>query len=255
MSGKLIIILISIHFIFIGKVVAQDITAVTDVAYIDNDSLVVSVTLKNKTAIPFYLVGIVDDLLFENYVPIEENYGSFKASVEARKKDTRADFDGDVRDTIMLEIPTTRKQFQTGYGARKIDVFERITRWKEVYSNRKLADVVPTPPDSMQVLQMAFLDMDLLELMRNEKHKYNYDTCLFCGQTIVLYPNEVKKINIDLSYLLVGKATYIMSFYYKTAGNLFEKETNFLKRLGFRRYKGIIRSNTITITSHGISVL
>jgi len=226
----------------------QEISTDLQKAYQDKDSLICTLTLKNETNKPVYIVCGIDVLGFEDYYPDRINFGSFSSEIEYRKKNQSIDRTGDIRDTIKLVIPTTRERFQVDYKGEKIDVFKTLNTLQEVFNNKKISSIVPVPPDDSMWVKDNYLDIDLYSLLQKEDIDID-ENDFFCRQTIILEPNEKKSFNIDLSYLLLRRATYQIKFDCKTDNGLFKKETRFLKRLGFHRFNGRISSNCLSVVS------
>ena len=205
--------------------------------------------LKNEINKPLYLVCGVDVLNYDDYIPVRANYGSFKEEVEARKKNQIIDENGDVRDTIKLIIPTTKERFQVNHKGEKIDVFKTLSNLQEVFNNRQMSFTVPIPPDDSVLIKGNYVDVDLHKLLQRENIVIEETDCSFCGQTVILEPYGKKSFSIDLSYLLLRKATYQIIFDFRADNKLFKKETSFLKHLGFHRFKGQITSNSLNVVS------
>jgi len=227
----------------------QGISADLRMTYQDEDSLVVTLIIKNETSKPIYLVCGINNLSFDDYIPIRVNYGSFESEVETRKMNQFVGIKGNVRDTIRLLIPTTKERFQVDYKGTNIDVFRTLSDLREIYYNKKMSLTVPIPPDDSVLAKQSFLDIDLYNLIQRESIAIDNGYCSFCEQTVVFEPNETKSFSFDLGYLLLRKATYQIRFDCKTDNGLFKKETSFLKCLGFHRFKGRITSNSLSIVS------
>ena len=229
----------------ISNIMGQRISADLQKTYQDKDSLIITLTLKNETSKPVFLICNIDELNFNDFIPISENYGSFRADVKARKKNQSVERKGSVKDTIKLVIPTTKERFIVDHKGVELDIFSVISNLQEIYSNKKVSFTVPAPPTD----SVLFLDSELYKLIQNKNISVKEGYCSFCVQTIILQPYEEKDFKIDLGYLLLRKATYKILYDCKTDNNYLKKETKFLKSLGFQRFKGRIISNAIYIFS------
>jgi ferredoxin-like protein FixX len=196
------------------------------------------------------LVCGVDVLTFYDFIPIRESYDNLKEEIENKKKQT-IDKKGDIKDSLRLRLPVTKDRFQINHEGERIDIFEIINSLEEVYSrlNMDSGQHVPPPPSDREYLERVYVDMDLYRLLKKENIEVEEEGCLFCGQTIIFEPGETKRFRLDLSYLLLRRATYQIVFDCKTDNKLFRKETKFLKQLGFHRFKGRITSNVINVVS------
>lgn len=233
----------------LNSLMGQKIRADLKKTYQDKDSLVVTITLKNEVNKPVYLVCGVDGLTFKDYYPDKINYGNYRAEIEAIKEDQSFEKSGDIRDTLKIAVPITKERFQLNHERKEIDIFEIVSTLQEVFINKKMSFIPPTPPDSAALISFNYLDADLYKLLQRENISVEENYCLFCAQTILFEPNERKSFNVDLSYLLLRRATYQIVFDYKTDNELFKKDIRFLKKFGFHRFKGEIISNVISIVS------
>lgn len=213
-----------------------------------DDSLTIKVTLKNETCHYYFLVCDLNNINFVDYVPISVNYGSFKAEVEARKKNQISERDGTIKDTIKIVIPITTDRYQFDFNGNKLDVYDILTELQEHNHNRNISMEIPKPPDGI-LTEEDFIDSGLFEMIAREKIDLHEEDCLFCSETIIFSPYEEKSFHIDLRYLLMRKATYQLQFNYKSDNKLFKKETEFLRKLGYIRFKGLIISNIFYIVS------
>ena len=246
---RMLFVFFSISVLLTATLKGQGIKASLQKTYQDEDSLVVTLTIKNETLNPIYLVSGVDDLNFDDYIPLRVNYGSFEAELEARKLSQPIVRDGNVKDTIRIVLPITKERVQTDYDGKTIDIFRALSNLREIYYNRKMSFEVPIPPNDSVLTEQRFLDIDLYNFIREKNVAIDDVDCFFCEQTIILEPNEIKSFSIDLGYLLLRNATYQIRFDYKTENDHFKKETSFLKCLGFRQFKGRITSNVLSIVS------
>lgn len=240
-----ILSIIFFSYISLSKLMGQEVKAVLQNTFISEDSLTITLFLKNTSSKSIYLVCPADVLIFDDYMPDRVNYGDFRSETQTKTIVKQ----GCVKDTIELVIPITEERFQEDFKGNEIDVFKTLTNLQNVSNNKKASVAVPLPPDDSTYFLNDFLDLDLYELIQEIGIVYDKDNSSFFEQTIILKPNEEKSFDIDLSYLLLRKATYKIFFDYKTDNKLFKKETEFLKQYGFFRYKGRIVSNVISIVS------
>ncbi len=234
---------------FAGNIMGQEIKAELQNVHQDEDSLIITLTLQNATKKPVYLIGLINSLKFEDYIPNRVNYGSFNEEMKARKNKEFISRNGNVGDTIMLIIPTTSERFQLGAKGERINVFKTLDKLQEVYHNRKMSTTVPLPPVDDISSVNNFLDADLYELLSKGNMLSKESNSSFYEQIITLQPKEKKSISIDLGYLLLRKATYRILFDYKAENRLSKKETRFIKSNGFHKFKGRVTSNIIDIIS------
>lgn len=235
---------------FSDSLIGQEISASIQNTYQDKDSLLITLTLQNETTKPLYFIGGVDFLSYKDFVPIRVNYGSFKAEVEARKMNQSIEVKGDIRDTINLVIPITERRYQKGYNGNEIDVFTTLAELENVFCNKRISYEVPTPLNNNMQCRNNYFDAHLYKLFEDESTANKIGNYFFSEQTVVFKPGEKKNFCIDLGYLLLRKATYQIVFDYEAINDkAFKKETKFLKRLGFHRFRGEITSNVIYVTS------
>ncbi len=229
-----------------AKVMGQEIRAELQSTHKGEDSLIITLTLRSTMDKSVYLICPVNSLIYNDYIPIRANYGSFKAEVKARKKNQTIVRQGHIEDSIKLVMPITKERFQKDSKGNEMDVFKTLSNLNEVFNNRKIGWKTPIPPDNDSVF---FIDTDLYKLIMLEDILTTDDVYVFREQTVLLGAGEEKSFNIDLGYLLLRKATYLIKFDYKTDNNYLEKETNFLKSLGFHPFRGRITSNVLEIKS------
>ncbi len=242
---------ILLSLLSVSIIMAQEIKATLGYS-IKHKSLVVSIKLENKSDHPLFLVCPANDLILKDYVPLMVNYAFYSESQKTMRPDAKAfirsvKIQSTVMDTISLYLPITHERFQVNSENDTImDIFERLDKLEMAYQSVTTNNDIPVPPNDL--LQSCCIDDDLYNLLQISSTGDMANDCMICGQVVLLNPNEEKVFRIDLSYLLLQKATYKILFDFTTNRNI-KKETKFLKALGYNRFKGRITSNFIYIVS------
>lgn len=230
---------------------SQDIIATLDYSILKNERLVVSLMMTNKSARPYFIIGNFKYLELYDYIQPHVNYTSLDKWFEYRKMDAisflkERDEESHIDDIYTIELPITRNRFQMSHNSNEMDVFEII-------SNLMNASIINLDDcmfnDTYINEQEEFSDDFLFELSKELNPIKDYEIINLYKQAVVFHPYETKTIFIDLSYLLKQKATYLLSFNYKSNDNQFKKERKVLQKMGFRYFKGEISSNIIEIKS------
>lgn len=243
-------------FLFVASILllshstmGQDISASLQQTYRDKDSLIVTLTFKNESNKPTYLVCGIGGLWFYDYIPDHVNYGSPRADIDARKAFQSIEKIGNTKDTIEFVLPITKKRYQIGFKGDTIDVFHTISELLEVHNNKNVSYDIPIPPEGSELIEWQYQDIDLYKILQKEFNANEEDEFNFSSNTFVFQPNEEKSIDFDLGYLFLRRATYKLELNFKTDDTCYKKELKFLERLGFRRFKGELTSNTLYIVS------
>ena len=233
----------------------QQITAELDYTQQKADSLTLLITLKNNSNKPFFLICKANDLEFDynNAVLIDYN-DPLEKQFENSKKDAKKfiynnNEQSSMKDTILITLPMIRERYQVNHKGKKVDVFEKIYKLRESYYTLKRNSYVPTPPNMLDMPNIFYTDVDVYNLIKLKN--IDDDETMFYQQAIILQPHETKTFFVDLSYLLLQKATYRFVFDFTTDDDIFEKQGEELKKVGFNRFKGKIMSDTLDIISDG----
>lgn len=233
----------------------QQITAELGYTQQKADSLTLLITLKNNSNKPFFLICKANDLEFDynNTILIDYNDPLEKQFENSKKEAKNFIYNNNelssLKDTILITLPTIKERYQVNHKGKKIDIFEKIYKLRESYYILKRNSYVPPPPNRCDMPNIFYTDMDVYNLIKS--NNIDDDETIFYQQTIILQPHEAKTFFVDLSYLLLQKATYRFVFDFTTDDNTFEKQGEELKRLGFNRFKGRIMSDTLDIISNG----
>jgi hypothetical protein len=241
----LFIVFLSLVFLQ-SNLTGQKVSAILEPVKCNKDSLTIAVTLKNETDKAVFIVCGVDVLSFKDFVPVRINFGSFEEEVNTRNREGIEEKEGNIQDTITFVLPLTEERYQKNFAGEKLDVFEIFSNMEQEYYEKNIDCIsILTPPDEETLIQQQYLDIDFYHIVKKQNNRDK--ECLFCSQIVILKPHQEKRFEIDLSYLLLRKATYQFIFNYKSDNKLFYKDTEFLKKSGFSRFKGRITSNTIYI--------
>lgn len=229
------------------------ITADLSYATPKEDSLVILVNLQNHSNKPLFLVCKanqieieIDNTILVNYnVSAEEEFENLKN--EARIFIEANNERSSVKDTFYLTLPKVNKQFQENHLEDKVDIYDRIGNLEEAYYVLRRNKLAPDPPNVNDIAEYFYTDIDVYNLVRQEN--INDQETIFYEEVVILKPNQIKTFSINASYLLLQKATYLLSFDFKTNDTIFIEEGKILEKLGFKRFKGNITSNEIEIKS------
>ncbi|MDD2797219.1 MAG: hypothetical protein PHV20_01360 [Bacteroidales bacterium] len=237
-----IITFLFLNLIFIeNSITGQEISANLQLTYQDKDSLLAILSLKNETAKKLYLVCKIDEIGFDDWLPIQAQYANCCDSDDTNKKNHSFIKKGDVRDHIRLTLPDIKKRYQLNHTGEKIDIFEVVEHLMRLGGYYKLSN---TDSDSSR-----YFDVNLYRLIKKEHVLIDPENDFFIKHTVILAPNEKKIFYFNLDYLLLRRATYQLLIDYKTNNKLFKEETKFLDQLGYHRFKGRITSNVIQVVS------
>lgn len=219
------------------------------------DSLVILVNFKNHSYKPLFLICKANQIEVEQEISILENYhGTAEEEFEYLQNKSQAFIDmnnerSNMKDTFYLTLPKVNKQFQENYLGDKVDIYDRINNLEEAYYVLRRTKLAPEPPNVNDIAEYFYTDIDVYNLVR-QKNIDDHQT-FFYEEVVILKPNQIKTFSINASYLLLQKATYLLSFDFKTNDTIFSTESKVLQELGFKRYKGHIMSNIIEVKSVG----
>lgn len=229
------------------------ITAELKYSFPKEDSLQISVILQNKSNDSLFIIGRVSEIDFNEENSILENYsGSPEEQFKMLKEDAqdyinKNNEQSNLKDTIWLSLPKVKKRYQVNHKNEGVDVFDKLSNLEEAYYIFKRNSYVPPPPNGSDGTKIFYTDVDVYNLVISEN--INVDETYFFEEVVLLNPNERKTFFIDMSYLLLQKATYRLVFDFKTDDEIFFKEGVILENKGFKRFKGHILSNEIEIKS------
>lgn len=229
------------------------ITAELDFVTPKADSLVILVSLQNHSNIPLLLVCKANQIVIEVDNAILVNYnGSAEEEFENLKNEARGFIEANnersnVKDTFYLTLPKVNKQFQENHLGDKVDIYDRIDKLENAYYVLRRDKLAPDPPDLDKIAKYFYTDIEVYNLIQRENIKEQ--KTIFYEEVVILKPNQIKTFSINASYLLLQKATYLLSFDFKTNDTIFIEEGKTLQKLGFKRFKGHITSNVIEIKS------
>lgn len=229
------------------------ITAKLNYVFPKEDSLIVWVKLQNHSDKPLFLVCKANQIETESDNLIQVNYqGSVEEEFKYLKNKSRNfievnDRHSSIKDTFYLTLPKINKQFQKNQFGNKVDIYDRIKNLEEAYYVLRRNKLAPEPPNVNDIAKYFYTDIDVYNLIR-QKNIDDQQT-IFYEELVILKPNQIKTFSINASYLLLQKATYILSFDFKTNDTIFTEEAKMLQKLGFKRFKGHIVSNIIEVQS------
>lgn len=227
------------------------ITAKLDYVFPKKDSLIVLVNLQNQSNEALFLVCKVNQIEIQLDNSIQVNYHNSVDEEFKYLKNKSQDFievnneHSSLKDTFYITLPTINKQFQKNHLGNKVDIYDRINNLEEAYYILNRNKLAPEPPKD--ITKHFYTDIDVYNLVKQKN--INDKETSFYQEVIILKPNEMKTFSINASYLLLQKATYLLSFDFKTNDTIFIEEAEILQGLGFKRFKGHIMSNMIEVKS------
>lgn len=231
---------------------SQNVIATLDYSILKNERLIISLIITNKSPQRYYIIGNFKYLELDDYIRPHVNYGSFEKWVRYEKTNAinflkKREKESHIDDIYTINLPITKERFQMTHNCNEMDIFEIISNLMNAYS---IINFDSCEFDNRyKTEQEEFSDNFLFELSKQLNPRKDYELINFYKQAITLQPYETKTIFIDLSYLLQQKATYLLSFNYKSNDNWFKKERQILQKMGFKHFKGEITSNIIEIKS------
>mgnify|MGYP003571397345 CR=1 FL=1 len=188
---------------------AQKVIVDLDIEQLTKDTLILSITYTNNTNKTFSIIGFTS-LNFENYFPIRESlFTPTEQNIEKKY------YNGYENDTINLFLPITKEchRYQKRSDGNIIDVFKEISE-QELILEQEFLSPNYIPNNDKVLYSKTFLDKEVFEKLWkdysvNQKIPENIEPLFFsCEDILVLKPYSTKKINIDLSYLLLRECTY-----------------------------------------------
>lgn len=190
----------------------------------------IMVEIKNNTKNSIFIPGIkTKEIKFYDYIPLLENYESYKRKVKA-KIDNLKDYlekgkNGYSIDEFYISFPIFYDRFQVNSKGDTIDLFYKISELQEIYNTQTAycsnnPYKVPAPPKMLS---------DGL------------------GDTIWLNRGEKKILYYDITPFLMRKGTY--KFRFKINDNICDDSINEKKVRGYSLYKKPIISQELIIHS------